>query len=184
MFPFKNNRLTNRWSIAKGSTIYKFDPVNNLTNIVYPTSPAISLAYDLLNHLTNMVDAVGTTRFTWDSVNEILSEDGPWANDTVSYSYQNRLRQSLSLLQPTASAWNQSYAYDVTRRMTNTVSPAGAFGYAYDATRQLRVAQLTLPNGAYITNTYDNVARELSTILKNSGNAVLDSQNYGYNAAS
>jgi RHS repeat-associated protein len=148
------------------------------------SSLMISLAYDVLNHPTNMVDAVGTTRFTWDSVNELLSEDGPWANDTVSYTFNNRLRTGLSLLQPSASAWAQTYGYDVTRRMTNTASPAGAFGYAYDATRQLQVARLSLPNGAYITNTYDNVARELSTILKNSGNAVLDSQNYGYNAAS
>jgi YD repeat-containing protein len=36
-----NNHLTNRWSIAKGSTTLKYDAVNNLTNIVYPTSPAL-----------------------------------------------------------------------------------------------------------------------------------------------
>ena len=41
--------------------------------------------------------------------------------------------------------------------------------------------ELTLPNGAYITNIYDNVARLLTTVLKNSGNAVLDSESYGYN---
>ena len=26
---------TNRWSVAKGDTKYKYDPVGNLTNIVY-----------------------------------------------------------------------------------------------------------------------------------------------------
>jgi YD repeat-containing protein len=179
-----NNRLTNRWSIAKGSTTYKYDALGNPTNIVYPISPAISLAYDVLNHLTNMVDAVGTTKFTWDSVNELLSEDGPWANDTVSYTMNNRLRTGLSLSQPNASAWNQSYAYDVARRMTNTASPAGAFGYTYDPVQLQRVDEVTLPNGAYITNTYDNVARELSTKLLNSSAAVLDAESYAYNLAS
>jgi YD repeat-containing protein len=40
---------------------------------------------------------------------------------------------------------------------------------------------VTLPNTAYITNHFDAVARMDATYLKNSGNAVLDSYEYGYN---
>ena len=36
-----------------------------------------------------MVDGVGTTRYTYDAAGQLLSEDGPWDNDTVSYSYNN-----------------------------------------------------------------------------------------------
>src|SRR5205807_2210211 len=111
---------------------------------------------------------------------QLLSEDGPWSDDTVSYTYNNRLRNSLSLQQPTADAWTQTYAYDGAKRLTNTFSPAGSFGYSYDATRQMQVANLALPNGAYITNTYDSVARLLSTTLKNSGNTNLNSHTYVY----
>jgi YD repeat-containing protein len=118
-----------------------------------------------LNRLTNMVDAVGTSGYSYDAANELLSEDGPWASDTVSYTYNNRLRSSMSVLQPNADPWSQTYAYDPARRLTNTTSAAGSFGYAYDATRQLQVARLSLPNGAYITNSFDSVARELSTEL-------------------
>jgi len=57
------NRLTNRWSIAKGSTVYGYDAVGNLKTVNYPVSPDLSLAYDALNRLTNLVDAVGTTRY-------------------------------------------------------------------------------------------------------------------------
>ena len=65
--------------------------------------------------------------------------------------------------------------------MTNLTSPAGAFTYAYDATRQLQVNKLTLPNTSYITNLYDTLARLTGTYLKNSGNTNLNSHQYSYN---
>ena len=177
-----NNRLTNRWSAAKTNTVYSYDAVGNLTNISYPVSTNISLSYDPLNRLTNMVDAAGTTVYGYTSFGALLSEDGPWANDTVSYTYDNgRRRSSLTLLAPNASAWTQSYGYDSASRMTNITSPAGAFTYAYDATRQLQVNKLTLPNTAYITNLYDTVARLTGTYLKNSGDTNLNSHQYSYN---
>jgi RHS repeat-associated protein len=158
--------------------------VGNLTNIVYPVSSNISLAYDALNRLTSMVDGVGTTVYNYDAVGQILSEDGPWANDTVSYTYNDRLRSGLSVVAPNASAWTESYGYDTAKRLTSVTSPAGAFSYAYDALRSTLPAKLTLPNSAYITNTYDNVARLLSTVLKTSQLSTLNSHQYSYNPAS
>jgi RHS repeat-associated protein len=179
-----NGRLTNRWTPAKGSTTYRYDPAGNLTNIIYPVSPPISLAYDVLNRLTNMVDAVGATRYAYTSAGLLQSEDGPWLDDTVTYAYTSqRQRQSLSLLAPNAAPWVQSYGYDTAGRLTNTASPAGAFSYAYDALRSTLPTLLTHPNGAYITNSYDPVARLLTTALKNSTNGVLNSHSYGYDLA-
>jgi YD repeat-containing protein len=40
-----------------------YDPVGNLTNINYPTSPDVTFGYDSLNRVTEMVDAVGTTAY-------------------------------------------------------------------------------------------------------------------------
>ena len=179
-----NGRLTNRWTATKGDTAYTYDAVGNLKTINYQVSPAINLAYDSLNRLTNMVDAVGTNGFTYNAVSQLLTEDGPWSSDTVSYTYTNRLRRSLGLVQPGTADWTNGYAYDAARRLTNITSQAGAFVYAYDSTRQLQIARLTLPNSAYITNSYDPVAQLLSTQLKNSGGTVLNSHSYGYNVAS
>ena len=65
-----------------------------------------------------MVDAVGTNRYTYTAWGALLSEDGPWADDTVTYAYTtNRLRSKLTLAQPNASDWAQTYAYDLARRL-------------------------------------------------------------------
>jgi RHS repeat-associated protein len=176
-----DSRLTNRYSIAKGDTYYAYDKVGNLTNTTYPVSPSISLAYDALNHLTNMIDAVGTSKYGYNAAGQLLSEDGPWSDDMVSYSYANRLRSGMSLLQPNAAVWSQTYGYDSARRLTNTTSPAGAFGYAYDGTAEMLVKKLTEPSGAYITNSFDGNARLLSTVLKNSSHSTINSHSYQLN---
>ena len=176
-----DNRLTNRNSITKGNTIYAYDKGGNLTNMTYNTNHSLTMSYDAMNRLTNLVDGVGTTVYGYGAVGQLLSEDGPWANDTVSYTYNNRMRIGLSLQQPDADAWAQSYAYDGARRLTNTTAPAGGFTYAYDVTRQLRVSKLSLPNGSYITNAYDTVARLTGTTLDDSTNGVLNFHGYGYN---
>ena len=176
-----DQRLTNRYSAAKNNTSYFYDKVGNLTNVAYPVSPSISLAYDALNRLTNMLDALGTTYYSYDQVGQLLSEDGPWPDDTVRYMYNNRMRASLSLQGHNSSPWLQAYAYDGARRLTNTTSPAGGFGYAYDGTRQLKVHELSLPGGAYISCAYDSVARMLTNELFNSSGTILNAHNYGYN---
>lgn len=181
-----NNRLTNRWTPAKGPTTYRYDALGNLTNVDYTggtnaMSP-VYLAYDVLNRLTNMVDGVGTNAYTYDAVGELLSEGGLWADDTVSYTYNNRLRTGLSLSQPSGS-WSQSYGYDSMRRLTNVTSPAGTFGYGYVAQASSLPSGISLPNGSTISDSYDNVGRMLSTKLINSYSKVLDSQSYAYNFA-
>jgi len=67
--------------------------------------------------------------YSYDAASQLLSEGGLWADDTVSYTHQNRLRTGLSLLAPNASAWIESYSYDSARRLTSLSSPAGLFSY-------------------------------------------------------
>ena len=181
------DRLTNRWSAAKGNTAYKYDAIGNLTNVVYlsGTTPNISLRYDGLNRLTNMVDAVGTTVFSWTSGDQLLREDGPWANDEVTYNYANRVRNQMSVAQPGAADWVQSYGYDYNyMRLTNVMSPAGAFNYDYQGTTWDRAPFLHLPNiagpyAAYIYNQFDGMARLSDTYIYKAN--VLNRHQYSYN---
>lgn len=180
-----NGRLTNRWTPAKGNTVYRYDAVGNLTNVDYATSTDIAMQYDANNRLISMVDAVGTTTYSYTEFGALLSEDGPWADDTVSYSYtSNRLRSGMTLLQPNATAWTQSYTYDDSSRLSSITSPAGTFTYSYDPVNNMLVRKLALPNGSYITNGYDALGRMTSTTLKNSSHAILNSHAYDYDDAS
>ena len=176
-----NNRLTSRWSAAKGRTTYSYDYEGNLLTVTYPVSTGLTFAYDAMNRLTNMTDTVGTSAFTYTDAGQLLSEDGPWSNDTVSYTYTNRLRSSLSLQHPTGSPWSQTYAYDAARRLTNITTADGSYTYSYDPTRHLKTRTLTFPNTAYVTNAYDNVSRLTDTWLKNSSGTILDYHGYAIN---
>ena len=111
-----------------------------------------------------MVDASGTTQYTYTTGNQLLTEDGPFTKDTITNSYLNRMRTSMVLQQPTAS-WTNGFVYDAAKRLTNVTSPAGSFGYILNATASSSplIKKLTLPNTSYITNNYDNVARVLTT---------------------
>src|SRR5208282_1414049 len=137
---------------------------------------------DAMNRLTNMVDGVGTTVYTYTSTGQLLTEDGPFTDDTVTNVYANELRVGLGLQQPTGN-WTNGFGYDAARRLTSVTSPAGTFSYAYDPIRQMKPGGIALPTSSYVTNTYDPVARVLSTLLVKSTGSTLDGASYGYNVA-
>lgn len=176
------NRLTNRWSIAKGNAQYAYDSVGNLVGVLYSNSPGITYYYDSLNRVTNILDGVGSTVLQYTVFGNLLSEDGPWANDTVTYSYTpNHLLNKVAVQQPNGSPWSQSMSYDAANRLTNIVSAAGAFGYNYNLAGSL-ITALALPNGCYTTNFFDSSGRLKGTCLKNSANSVLESDAYSYDS--
>ncbi len=179
-----DGRLLSRWSAAKGTTYYTNDAVGNLTGIGYPSSHSQTYSYDALNRVTNMVDAAGTTLYRYTAMNQILTEDSPFASDTLTNLYSNGLRVGLLLQQPTG-LWTNGFAYDAAKRLTSVASPAGSFSYTLGGVGAASplLKKLALPNSSYITNTYDSVARLTGTYLKNSGNTVLDSMAYAYNQA-
>ncbi|PWU12323.1 MAG: hypothetical protein C5B50_21765 [Verrucomicrobia bacterium] len=179
-----DGRLTNRWSAAKGNTAYSYSAVGNLYCVQYPSSGSVCFEYDPLKRMTNMVDWLGTTSYSYDSAGQLLSETCPWASTVVSYTYTNRLRQSMTVQTPWSATWSQTNAYDSARRFKNIISPAGTFTYSYLAPVSQKPASISLPNTAAITNVFDSVARLKSTTLKHSGGTVLDSASYTYNAAS
>ncbi|MHB8521579.1 MAG: RHS repeat-associated core domain-containing protein [Limisphaerales bacterium] len=179
-----NGRVTNRWSSAKNNTAYGYDAVGHLLTITYPVSHSITYSYDALNRLTTMVDAAGTNTYTYSSAGDLASEDGPWPNDTVSYSYHAsvpHLRVGLTLQQPSGN-WSQVYGYDSGDRLKTVTSSAGTFVYTYQGAGSL-VASATLPNATYYTNYFDAVGRQYWTALYTSGGQGLEQSGYQYNPA-
>jgi len=184
-------RLTNRWSAAKGNTYYAYDAVGNLTGVTYPTSPSISFSYDALNRITTMSDAVGTSSYTYTPWDAVLTDDGPWDNDTITHTFSDKLFPTgWSLAQPNAPALNLGYSWDNARRLTAVVGSMGTFTYSYYSgvgsitTPSTLVKKLSLPNSAYITNTFDTLARLTGTYLKHSSHTNLNYHTYEYNVGS
>jgi len=172
-----NGWVTNRWTPEKGNTSYSYDNVGNLKSIVYPQQ-TITYAYDALDRLTNMVDAVGTTAFSYTPAGRIQSENGPWTNDMLTYTYIQGLRTALTLSQ-TTSNWSQSYGYDSGWRLKTLTSPAGSFTYSYNfQPASALVTGVALPNGANIVNSYDSLARLTGTVLNNYWGHTLDGYSY------
>jgi len=182
-----NGRMTNRWTPAKGITVYTYDNVGNLTSINHPASTDIAFGYDGNDRITNMVDAVGTTRYRYTAFGSVETEDGPWENDTVTYSYDSgQRRSSLSIQAPNASTWNQSYTYDAANRLSTLSSPAGAFTYGYHAglagsSPASLVKSVALPNTSAITNNYDTRGRMLGTWLRKNNGTLLNKHEYQLN---
>jgi RHS repeat-associated protein len=144
----------------------------------------IRLTYDALNRPTNVVDAVGQTRYGYDALGQLTLEDGPWSNDAVSFSYNGRQRTGLSLQgAPGQPTWSQTYAYDAARRPTNITSSAGAFGYAYRAVQTMLPGLISLPGGLVITNDYDGLARLTETRLKIPAGTSLNLHSYSYESS-
>lgn len=174
-------RLTNRWSQAKGNTAYAYDAGGGLVTVNYPSSTDLTYAYDALGRLTNMVDAVGTTKYTY-SNGLLATEDGPWANDTVAWDYNNaRMRSALRLQQTATHWWTNGYAWDASHRLASVTSPAGTFTYGYTGPGQLR-SGYSAPGGS-VTNLYDSLGRLTLTAWKNTSGTVLNAHGYELDAA-
>ena len=174
-------------SFPKSNTVYAYDAVGNLTNVTYHTKHTLSYSYDAMNRMTSMSDGIGTTAFTYTQIGQLASETGPWPGDTITYTYNDRLRTNLDLQQPNSSDWIQSYAYDTANRMSGITSPAGPFTYTYNPgvggiiSATSLITNIALPNLAAITNAFDENARMTATVLLNSGGTNLDSYIYTYN---
>jgi YD repeat-containing protein len=131
-----------------------------------------------------MVDANGTTKYTYTAGNQVWTEVQGTSSSTVTNTYVNRLRTLLTLQQRTGwPLWTNAFAYDAAGRLTNVTSPAGVFSYNFGSRPSALVSRLSLPNTSYITNTFDSVARLTGTYLENSANTILDSAVHGYNQA-
>ena len=177
-----DNRMTNRWTASKGNTAYTYDNVGNLTLINYPVSHDVTFGYDAMNRLTSMIDGVGTNVFTYTTTGQLLSEDGPFASDTLTNGYSNRFRTGLGLQQPTG-VWTNGFSYDWAGRYETVSSRAGTFTYYRLPGAQSLISGVALPNLSFITNFFDGNARLTATYLETSFYTVLDSATYGYNGA-
>lgn len=149
-------------------------------------TPSVSFTYDGYRRLKTMNDGTGQTTFNYHPITtggtlgagKLASVDGPLANDTTTYQYDELNR----LTNRAINGVNEGVAYDDLGRMTNHTSVLGAFAYSYvNDTRQ--VSSLLYPNGlSTVYDYFDNQGdRRLKEIWnKNASDATISKFDYTY----
>jgi RHS repeat-associated protein len=180
-----NGNLIAHWTPEKGLIEASFDPLGNLTNVAtVGQASRLSLTYDALSQLRALVAVSGTDHltniFAYTKTGQLVSEDGPFDNDTVSYGYTSGHRTSVGL---NNESW--SYTYDSAWRLSEITNGARVFGYDYGnpalGIRRLPAA-VALPNLASLTNHFDSLGRLAYTALLNRSGNVLDGYSYAHDA--
>ena len=176
---------------ANGQTThYLYYVDNNLeqvsyTNALSPT-PTVSYAYDSnYNRVTSMTDGIGTTGYTYYPIasppvlgaGKLKDVNGPFANDTITYTYDELGRTAGQSINGVAS----SVAFDSLGRLATSDNPLGHFSRTYDGVTP-RLQQLPYPNGVradytYFGNTQD---RRLQTLRNSTGNGATTLSQFDY----
>ena len=162
-------RLASCTDAKNQTTTYAYDPNGNLTNILYPDASTVIFTYDALNRKTAMTDSIGTTAYAYDILGNLVTEDGPFANDTLYYDYTPD-RQLAAI---TSAFYNVEYAYDALGRLSTVVGAEGTNTYAYTTAGTLWT-NLTLANGTTAERQFDALLR-LTNLVNRAGAGVLSS---------
>ena len=116
--------------------------------------------------------------FTYTQIGQLATETGPWTSNTLTYTYNQGHRASLSLNSQIPTI-NQTYGYDSAWRLQSLASLAGAFNYGYTpGSASGLVRTIGLPNAASIIENYDSLARLNYTALLNYWGHPLDGYAY------
>ena len=150
---------------TRGQVIkYGYDDNNNLLVVGYPNMADVTMSYNKLDDVTGSGDGIGSQFFHYDAYGRLLALDGPLANDTQTYTYDQLQRIKTQTLERGASGGvqSQTYNYDALGRLSSLNSDgaqgAGLTSYAYEGSTD-RLSLLTHPNGTKTTQQYDGLGR-------------------------
>jgi RHS repeat-associated protein len=156
------------------------------TNEQY-TTPDVSFTYEsAFNRMATMVDGAGTTTYSYHSIGaspdlgagRLASVDGPLADDTISYTYDELGR----VVRRAIDGATLSQEHDAFGRIITENNVLGSFSYQYDGATS-RLKAMTYPHGqtssfTYYPNSGDNRLHEI--FHKKSGGTTLSKFNYTY----
>lgn len=158
----------------------QYDALNRLTNKASVNGYKITFAYSPTGQRTNMADVSGTTSYTYDLRDRVLTKATP--EGTLTYTYDG-FGNLLTLQSSTVGGVNVNYGYDALNRLagvTNVAEASSLSHYGFDAVGNLQTMQL--PNNATNSYAYDSLNR-LTNIVSKSTNGTLASFAYKLAAA-
>lgn len=147
----RRNQAVRRVSPGGIVTSNAYDANGNLAAVWRGQEPAATFAYDPLNQCTQMVDAVGTTRWTYDARGRVTGEANPWGAATPELRYDGAGRMT----QLVFGAWSLALAHDALGRVSMLAAPEGTYSFGYYSNGMRRAGQ-SGPNGVCETRQYGN----------------------------
>jgi RHS repeat-associated protein len=160
-------------------TTYTYDANHNLLTTRHTGStPGVTNTYDAHNRLVEIRDGVGTYLFAYDANSSLLSFDGPWAGDTITYAYSALGQRTNLIAQGSQPA---GYDYDALNRLTRVRLGAQSHTYSYSGPSPL-FNRLDRPNGTYTTYQYDHLNRLIGLSNRRSTGQVVQEFLYTYDA--
>ncbi|MGH9281038.1 MAG: Ig-like domain-containing protein [Acidimicrobiales bacterium] len=142
------------------TTVFHYDDMNRLTEKVPDPvfgQPTVSFTYWPTGQRTTMVDAAGTTTYSYNDRDWLTEKAAP--QGTLTYTYQPT-GQLESMKSGNAGGARMVYDYDELNRLKTArdeAGPPGTTTYEYDPGG--RLTDVTLPNGVVSTYTYDQLNR-------------------------
>jgi RHS repeat-associated protein len=171
-------------------TTYTYNADDTLQQIAYTNAviatPSVTYVHDPnYRRVTATASGAGSTTYTYKPAGGlgaglVASVDGPMANDTVEYDYDELGRVTTRTVNGVAS----SFTRDALGRLTGETNALGAFTYGYDGVSE-RLASVSYPNGQstqYGYSTGAAVKRLLTLHHKRPGGTTLSRFDYTYDA--
>ncbi len=156
---------------------------------LFPATPSVSFTYDPnYRRVVTMTDGIGTTTYTHYPITgsvllgagQLHLIDGPLANDTITYTYDELGRE----LSAAVNGVTASQSYDSLGRVATVTNPLGQFTNTYVANSP-RLQSTAYPNGQSAVYSYfDNIGdKRLQTLQnKNSAGGNISKFDYTYDA--
>lgn len=154
-----------------------YDALNRLSGVTYSdgVTPNVTYVYDRDGARTSMTDGTGTTAYSYDELDRVLTIQIPGPK-TTSYRYdENGNRRKL--MYPDGTAVTSTF--DKADRLTSDAESARTTSFAYRADTTLQT--VTFPNNATASYAYDN-AQRLIALTNGTSSLTFDDHRYTLDA--
>jgi RHS repeat-associated protein len=174
----KRSRVETRTDARGVVTTYGYDGSNRLISISYSDeTPEVRFTYDAHDRVLAMIDALGTTKYSYDVGRAVSTVDGPWEDDTISYEYDQAGRVREARI---AGGTPITYGYDEQGRLASVARGEAVYRYSYAGASQI-ITGLTRPSGVTTTYSHDDLKRLTGVRHGRPGAEDLERYTYEYN---
>ena len=158
-------------------TTFSYDLDNRLTTKAYADGKGLTFRYDNGGLLTNQVNGRGiSTTYAYDANSHLTTSDGPWVDDTITYTFDALGRRTNLLVQGSQPT---GYDYDALNRLKDVRVGAQTYAYTYASGNPL-AQRLDRPNGSFTTYQYDGFNRLTALSNRRSTSEVIKEFLYAY----